>query len=69
MDDLKTLILAAQWAGYHWAESHPNAKIQEVEQAAGLAYPGFDKSVLYFSFHQGWVLHESGSRPQELPGD
>ena len=33
METLKESILAAEWAGYHWAQQHLDATADEVEDA------------------------------------
>lgn len=64
METLKESILAAEWAGYHWALQHQNASADEVVSASEAYFPEHMSGVLAYAFERGWAMAREGKMPQ-----
>ncbi|MHB8211464.1 MAG: hypothetical protein ACYDDP_08985 [Acidithiobacillus sp.] len=65
MGTLKESILAAEWAGYHWALQHLDATADEVEDACIAYLPEPMSGVLAYAFERGWAMAHEGKTPQQ----
>jgi hypothetical protein len=69
METLKERILAAEWAGYHWAKNHPGATAEQVAAACQEIWPESSAGVLIYAFERGWAMSQAGKAPEPLdPG-
>ena len=69
METLKERILAAEWAGYHWALQHPDATADELEDAREAYLPEHMSGVLAYAFERGWAMAREGKTPQSIHSD
>ena len=69
METLKENILAAEWAGYHWARLPPGAAAQEVADASIAYFPEHMSGVLAYAFERGWAMAHEGKTPQPINPD
>lgn len=66
MTTLKETLLAAEWAGYHWAMEHPDATSEDVENACDNYYPQAISGVLAYAFERGWAMAREGKTPEPM---